>query len=305
MSAAGGIAMEMQSQTPRAIDHLVLPVASLDIARSRLSALGFTVAGDAVHPFGTENACVFFADDTYLEPLAVASREDCEAAAKAGNVFVARDQAFRFRRGEGLSAIIVKTDDAPADDARFRTQGFGAGEMLEFSRLMRFPDGREINAAFKLAFAADLRSPDFFLFACERINALPTDRGALLVHDNGVVGIARIVLVEDNPSDFQYLLELGLGQRDVTAHSFGISVAAANVSIDALTPDGLNAHFGVTPSRQGRGLEGAAIVFRSRDIGVTEACLAANAIAYQKTGARLIVAPAPGQGVLFVFEEQA
>ena len=199
--------METEHQAPRSIDHLVLPVGSLDVARARLSALGFIVAADAIHPFGTENACVFFADETYLEPLAVASREDCEAAAKAGNVFVARDQAFRFRKGEGLSAIVVKSDDAFADDSRFRTQGFGAGDMLEFARLMRFPDGREINAAFKLAFAADLRGPDFFLFACQRINALPRDRGALLVHDNGVVGISRVVLVEDNPSDFQYLLD--------------------------------------------------------------------------------------------------
>jgi hypothetical protein len=29
------------------------------------------VAADARHPFGTENACVFFADGTYLEPLAL------------------------------------------------------------------------------------------------------------------------------------------------------------------------------------------------------------------------------------------
>ena len=262
--------METEHQAPRSIDHLVLPVGSLDVARARLSALGFIVAADAIHPFGTENACVFFADETYLEPLAVASREDCEAAAKAGNVFVARDQAFRFRKGEGLSAIVVKSDDAFADDSRFRTQG-----------------------------------PDFFLFACQRINALPRDRGALLVHDNGVVGISRVVLVEDNPSDFQYLLELGLGQRDVTAHSFGISLVAANATVDALTPEGFTAHFGGVSSRKGRGLEGAAVVFHCRDIGVTEACLAGNAIAYQKLGARLIVAPAPGQGVLFVFEEQA
>ncbi len=86
---------------PRALDHLVLPVIDLVTARQRLSRLGFTVAADARHPFGTENACVFFRDDTYLEPLAVGSREDCLAAVRAGNVFVARDQAFRFRRGEG------------------------------------------------------------------------------------------------------------------------------------------------------------------------------------------------------------
>ncbi|MDH4414441.1 MAG: VOC family protein, partial [Rhizobium sp.] len=184
---------------PRAIDHLVLPIGDLDTSRERLARLGFTVAADARHPFGTENACVFFADDTYLEPLAVGSREDCLEAARRGNVFVARDQAFRFRRGEGLSALVVKTDNAAADDAHYREEGLSAGPMLEFSRQFRFPDGRTAEGAFRLAFAADLRAPDFFAFACERINPIPADRGALLVHANGAAGLKRIVLVEENP----------------------------------------------------------------------------------------------------------
>ena len=54
--------------SPRPLDHLVLPTRSLEIARQRLSALGFVVAPTGVHPFGTENACVFFAGGTYLEP---------------------------------------------------------------------------------------------------------------------------------------------------------------------------------------------------------------------------------------------
>jgi hypothetical protein len=53
------------------LDHLVLPTGSLDAVRSRLSSLGFIVAPTGIHPFGTENACVFLADGTYLEPLAV------------------------------------------------------------------------------------------------------------------------------------------------------------------------------------------------------------------------------------------
>ncbi|TIX70312.1 MAG: VOC family protein, partial [Mesorhizobium sp.] len=53
------------------LDHLVLPTARLDAARVRLGSLGFVVAPTGIHPFGTENCCVFFADGTYLEPLAV------------------------------------------------------------------------------------------------------------------------------------------------------------------------------------------------------------------------------------------
>ena len=145
---------------PRALDHLVLPVGSLAAARARLGSLGFTVAPDALHPFGTENACIFFRDGTYLEPLGVASRETCEAHALAGNVFVARDRAFRFRCGEdGLSAIVLKSADAAADHERFRKAGLSGGEPLEFSRPFKLADGTSAEASFRLAFAADLRAP--------------------------------------------------------------------------------------------------------------------------------------------------
>lgn len=289
--------------SPRAIDHLVLPVVDLDTSRDRLSRIGFTVASDARHPFGTENACIFFNDDTYLEPLAIGSREECLQAAQIGNVFVARDQAFRFRRGEGMSAVVVKSDNAAADDARYREEGQSGGPLLEFSRQFRFPDGRAIEGSFRLAFAADLRAPDFFAFACERVNALPADRGALLVHANGAIGLRRVVLVEENPTDFQYLLETVFDQRDVTAHSFGMTIETGNAIVDVLTPEGFALQYGHRPATGERGLVGAAVVLAVADLGVTDACLAANAVGYQKIGARLVVAPEKGQGVILAFEE--
>src|SRR5690606_25434611 len=99
--------------TTRSIDHLVLPTADLEIARARLRALGFTVAPEGLHPFGTKNACVYFADDTFIEPLAIADDALADEAMAAGNVFVARDRAFRAARGEeGFSAVVLATEDA-------------------------------------------------------------------------------------------------------------------------------------------------------------------------------------------------
>lgn len=291
---------------PRQIDHLVLPVGELSEARSRLTALGFTVAADALHPFGTENACVFLADGSYLEPLAVASREDCEAAAKAGNVFVARDQAFRFRCGqEGLSAIVAATPDAAADHARYRAEGFSAGDMLAFSRPMRMPDGTESVAGFELAFAADMRAPDFLAFSCQRISPLPVDRGALTAHENGVTGLLSVVLSEENPSDFQYLFEMVFEQRDIAAHSFGIALKTGRGAIEVLTPEGMKGFYGIDVPPSGRGLRGRAVVFAVADLGVTERVLADKGIAVTHVANRLVALPARGQGVAFAFEERA
>lgn len=288
----------------RRLDHLVLPVSTLDTARARLSQLGFTVADDAAHPFGTENACVFFADKTYLEPLSVGERERCEAAARAGNVFVARDQAFRFRRGaDGFSAIVVSSEDAAADHERFKDAGFSAGDPLDFSRAMRREDGSEAVASFRLAFAADLRAPDFFAFTCQRIAALPADRDALERHANGAMGIKAVVLSEANPTDFQYLLQTVVDTRNVEAHSFGMDIDCENVRLSVLSPDGMRGFLGCDTSGDERGLRARAIVLTVADLAATEQYLRASHVPFEQRGGRLLVLPAPGQGVLLAFGE--
>lgn len=296
--------MTVSSRTPRPIDHLVLPVSDLAVARARLAALGFTVAPDARHPFGTENCCVFLADGSYLEPLGIANREECEAAALAGNSFVSRDQAFRFRRGlEGFSGIAMATGDAAADDARYRAAGLCGGAMLEFSRDMLLPDGGKATGSFRLAFAADARSPDFFFFASERVVALPSDRAALERHENGVVALAEAVLSEQNPTDFQYLLQEAADEREVEALSFGMSVETPRGRITVLNAAGLEGFYRIAPAGGDRGLKGEAVVFRVADLSHCRHMLLARGIAFTERDDRLLVPPAPGQGVLFVFGE--
>lgn len=294
--------MTVRLRTPRQIDHLVLPVTELSAARARLSELGFTVADDARHPFGTENCCVFLADGSYLEPLGIANREDCEAAARDGNVFVARDQAFRFRRGpDGFSAIAMATSDAWADDQRFSAAGLSAGSVLEFSRDMTTPDGATATGSFRLAFAADLRAPDFFLFSSERVVPLPGDRSALERHANGVTALAEVVLFEKNPTDFQYLLQEAADEREVEANSFGMSVETLRGRIAVLNEAGLSGFFGMAPPAADRGLKGVAVVLRTGDLAACRALFAERKIEFHERDGRLLVPPQPGQGVLFVF----
>lgn len=293
--------------TARAIDHLVLPVPSLEAARTRLTSLGFLVAPDARHPFGTENACVFLKDGTYLEPLAIAQREDCEAAAIKGNVFVARDQAWRFRNGDnGGSAIAFGTADAKADQKFFASKGISAGKMLRFQRRFEDSKGNMGTGKFAIAAAGDLRSPDSFLFTCERVQVPDIDRGKLLKHANGVRSLREIVLSEPNPSDFQYLLQDVMRQRDVNAHSFGMDVAASNGNLAVLNPAGMQSWFGLDRqallARQ-RGLRVEAAVFGVSKLAKLRELLDKNGVAYRERGGRVLVDPAPGQGVIYAFEE--
>lgn len=288
----------------RPLDHLVLPVEDLDIARARHSALGFTVAADARHPFGTENACVFFADNTYLEPLGIAQREDCEEAARQGNVFVARDQAYRFRRGDnGFSAFVVGSDDGDGDHARFVELGMSGGEMLEFSRPMKMPDGSEATASFKLSFAADLRTPDFFAFAVQRINVPAADRSVLTTHQNGVTGISEVILSEPNPTDFQYFIQELACNREVDANSFGMSIELDGATVTVYNKAGLETHLGVTDPSRERGLTGRGVVYKVTDLAALASLFVDNGVVARQVAGRLIVDPAPGQGAYYCFEE--
>jgi hypothetical protein len=287
----------------RLIDHLVLPVADLVRARTRLSSLGFTVAPDALHPFGTANACIFLSDGTYLEPLAIANRRNASFAAKRGNAFTERDIAFRKTRNrEGLSALVANTDNARSDHDRFKQSGFSAGDILEFARTMTLPDGSETEASFRLAFAGDHSAPDLFLFCCERINPFPSDRGELELHANTVTGLSEIILTSPIPTESTALLETVLETR-AEDNGPGLQLTAENARIRVLPEEDLAGEFALAADPRINSLTGRAIIFKTADLAVTEITLAANDVAFIRREGRVLVSAAPGQGVLFGFEE--
>ncbi|MCF1471647.1 VOC family protein [Agrobacterium vitis] len=280
----------MSNTNARLVDHLVLPVETLEAARSRLTALGFTVAPDGHHPFGTVNACIFLADGIYLEPLAINDHEAVDAAIAKGNVFIARDRTFRQVYSQGLSAIVTASQDAKADHAAFVAAGMTGGDMLEFSRPMRLPDGSETVARFHLAFSAREVEP-FMLFACERVNPLPADRKALETHANGVIGLTRVFFYAPKPALYASWLQtiLGVAARETTN---GLAFDAANLSIEIISGETKN-----------KALVAEALVFTVADLEVTAAVLAANGVAHERLAGGITVPAAPGQGVAFLFEE--
>lgn len=283
------------------LDHLVLPTQSLDVARARLTSLGFVVAPTGIHPFGTENCCVFLADGTYLEPLAIGNGQAAIDAAAGGNVFVTRDRLYRGSRGdEGFSAVVLGTDNADADHARYVEAGLSAGDTLSFSRAFSDTSGKSDVASFKLAFASARGATDAFLFACQRINAPKVDRTALQAHANGAIGILEVVSVSDQPAGQIRLISVAVNDpaADVEDGAFHLP----NATLSVLAPRSFAARFGI-PAGSPTKLCFAAIVFAVRSINVTSRLLAANSIQHDIAGNDIVVRPASGQGAAFIFRE--
>jgi hypothetical protein len=175
--------------------------------------------------------------------------------------------------------------------------------MVEFSRPIVMPDGTQATGAFKLAFAADLRAPDVFFFACQRINAFPADRKALETHANGVTGISEIALSAEDPQAFAEFLETASGGVEPKEAALGLSFELPNGRLSIFSNEGMEAYFDAEPLVTDNGLRARAIVFSVGDLAVTAAHLAANGITHVSMSNRLLVKPAPGQGAIFAFEE--
>ncbi|MFA6154050.1 VOC family protein [Mesorhizobium sp.] len=289
------------SSSTHPLDHLVLPTQSVEGARRRLGSLGFVVAPTGIHPFGTENCCVFLADGTYLEPLAVGNQQAAMQAIADGNVFVARDRLYRDVLGdEGFSAVVLGTADADADHARFVDAGLSAGDKLSFSRAFTDTAGKSEIASFKLAFASGREATDAFLFACERVNAPKVDRAALQAHANGATGIVEIVAVSDRPVDQHRLISVAINAP--VPEEQGGAFHLPNAVLSVLDPASFTSRF-VLPSGPPTDLRFAAVVFSVDRIDATSRLLASNAIQHDISGKDIVVPPAPGQGVAFIFRE--
>ncbi|NGN39993.1 VOC family protein [Mesorhizobium sp. CGMCC 1.15528] len=291
------------SAKARPLDHLVLPTADLGVARERLAALGFTVAPVGIHPFGTENACVYFSDGTFLEPLAIGDAGKVDEAITAQNVFVERDRLFRERNGEeGFSALVFGTEDADADNAVFVRAAVSAGPRLDFSRPFVDASGKAETASFRLAFAAEADMPDTFFFTCELVNAPKVDRSALQAHANGARRIVGVVAVSADPTAYGGFFNVVAGAEAGLASSQSVQFELPNATIALTDSAGLKAAFGVDipPASS---LQLAAIVFSVKDLAKTEALFIADTVDYHRRGSRLIVTPAAGQGAILAFEE--
>lgn len=273
------------------IDHLVLPVDSLLVARERWTRLGFTVARDALHPFGTANACIFLKDGTYLEPLAIGDEALAAQCQAQGNSFVERDALFRKTlEKEGFSAFVLRSPDADADDVRFHFDQIVGGQRLDFSRTAIGDDGSEVAASFRLAFA-DLGSPQFFAFTCQRVNAALPTSGKAVEHPNGVVGLDAILLKggrADNVRRLRSLLQTEPLHAD-GKEAFELANCSVVLSDNEAEPN--------------RELAGFGIRFRVLDLNQTRKHLRSASIPCHEEGNRLFVTMTSGQGCVLEFTE--
>lgn len=284
----------------RAIDHLVLPVTTLTLARSRLTDLGFTVVPDARHPFGTGNCCVFFKNRTYLEPLTIVDRNAADIAASERLVFVRRIKRFTERRGEGFAMVALTSEDAEADHAAFEKAGISDGPVFRFTRNATLPDGEERQIGVALACADLPAAPDAAFFACQHLAKDALFQPQYLEHPNGALGVSAVVAVAERPADFRQLLAELIGEKRIRVEGAELAVDLGGQRLLVMTPESFRSRYNVAPPNPWRGIVLAAFELQVSDM--EQAARYAGKTAERQEN-RIVVPSAPGLGAVIALEK--
>ncbi|MEM7208863.1 MAG: VOC family protein [Pseudomonadota bacterium] len=288
----------------RFLDHFVLVARSIADARKCYTRMGFNVAPDGVHPFGTHNANMYFHAGAMIETLAVENQAKYKMAIESGNTFVKNDAAFRNANGEhGFSHIVFTSINADIDHKKFSGLGFSGGDIVSFSRQFSQPDGKVETVAAKLCFATHPKSHCGYYFTCEDIIVPEIDRSSLLEHENGALGPNHAISCSNKPSEYFNFLKSVVDPNKVQNHGESVECEFPNGRALIVTPQVLEQEFGMAHTNFGTDLIHRGLVFGVDDLRKTEALFARNEIPFMQCNDRIVAQPEPQNGVFFAFEQ--
>jgi catechol 2,3-dioxygenase-like lactoylglutathione lyase family enzyme len=283
----------------RRIDHLVIAVHDLDKAADFYQRLGFQVGARNRHSWGTENRLVQF-PDTFLELITVGEGAGIPSHDTGKFSFGAFVRDYLQHR-EGLAMLVLQSQDAKADAARFRESGIGSYEPFHFERTGRRPDGSETKVAFTLAFASLPDAPRAGFFVCQQHFPENFWNPDFQHHDNKALGISTVALAAPEPESSRAFLAPFTDAEPTSPALHDLSFRLGDSHLDVMTTDDAAEVFGSVEAELN---QPAFVAFgvRVEDIGRQAQALDAAEIPYQHIGSRLIVPASAAFGVAIAFE---
>ena len=286
------------------IDHLVLCVRDLELARDLYRRLGFTLTPPARHPFGTGNSLVQFEERSFLELLALLDANAVPPMRPGIFNFGAYNRDFLTRQ-EGCSMLVLESADAKAEARAWRAAGLGDFEPFHFERPARLPDGSFKKVAFTLAFAVHRDLPDAVFFACQQHAPEIFWRREYQRHDNGALGIEEAAMVAADPLALAGLLESVAGRPAERADG-GLKCETGRGVLRALTPAAFSRRYAGAPAPSlARGPRFAGCRIRTADLSALRSRLSERTIAFAEADGALVVPPAEAFGVALGFVQRS
>jgi len=167
----------------RNVNHCILAVRDLEVARARFASLGFTLTPRGRHPHrGTGNYCVMFPDN-YVELLGVIHKDGHEPLVEK-----------QLAKGEGIGGLAFDTDDVKRAFEQMTSRGVEAAEPFQAQRDIELETG-PVSVRFQIVRIGADSSPYLSTFLCRHLDAGIVYRPDFLHHDNGVTTINEFIVV--------------------------------------------------------------------------------------------------------------
>ncbi|HEV7335711.1 MAG TPA: VOC family protein [Bosea sp. (in: a-proteobacteria)] len=289
-----------QPSPPRGLDHLVIGVADLDAAGDFYTRLGFRVGARNRHPWGTENRIVQF-PGAFLELITVG---DGTAIPPHGQRLFSFGAFVRdaLARGEGMSMLVLESQDSRADAERFRQAGLGDFEPFFFERQAKRPDGSQVRVAFSLAFTENPAARECAFFVCQQHEPQNFWNPVFQQHDNGASGLAATFMVAAEPLAQRDFLSGFSGAAAIATADGGLRFDLPRGRIEVLTPRAAELAFGAVESAAGMP-HFAGFAVTVPELAAIEERLARQGIEHRRSERRIIVPAAGARGCAIVFEQ--
>ncbi len=260
------------------LDHVVINVRDrIDAGEDTYRRLGFTLTPRGYHSLGSMNHLAIFGTD-YLELIA-APPGDTRRPEILGSA-------------EGLNGLVFGTDESASVYAALVAAGVPALPPREFTRPVEIADGPR-DATFRTVRLPEGTVPDGRLYFCHHLTRDLVWRDEWRHHANGVVAVARAVIMARDPAVWGTLFGRMFGPSAVRAIPGGCSLMVGLSTFDVVTPEALASQFGdATPVANGRADMMAGLSFRTRSLDMAAAALAAGGITGVRREANRIVVPA-------------
>lgn len=225
----------------RGIDHLVLAVDDLSAARDRFTGFGFLTTPLGRHPWGTGNHLVQFPRN-FIELLGIVDASRLVPMSDDHFSFGAHNDRF-LRSRQGMSMLVLSTEDARADADDWRERGLHVYEPFHWSRNATLPDGSETTVAFTLAFVTNPLMPEIAFFSCQQHNPAMFWKPEYQAHENGATGISGVTLVAEDPGRHGSFVADLVGDADPRTEGGGVLVETADGDVRIQSPERFEARF--------------------------------------------------------------
>lgn len=287
-------------RTQRGIDHLVVAVDDLGRARERFSRFGFLTTPLGRQPWGTANHLVQFPRN-FIELVGIVEASLLVPMSEDHFSFSAHNDRF-LRRGQGMSMLVLSTEDAAADAHEWRGRGLHVYAPFHWSRPATLPDGTETTVAFTLTFVTSPQLPEIAFFTCQQHNPEAFWKPEYQAHENGARRISSVTLVTPDPERHGPFLADVVGNTAPRTDRDGVTVAAANGSIRIQSPRAFRARFpgaAKAPGTREVGLLAASV--QIDDLERVADCLGRGGIPFSRGDGNLYVGPTEACGIVLEF----